>query len=342
MPLSTLNSPPLIGLLGAASFAILPKLETMALSWNTLKTLSFAAYWINLFAVMQPGRIDGAAQVAANEETKETNETKKKKEKMIGQDEMEQLGTGRRGRTLVAPAGWAFAIWGPIFLGEMIMTASQLFLPTSSPLIPLLSQVAAPYISAQLFQTLWTASFRPKYKGWWMHVSTLMLGGTAYSLSRAHAIWVANPRIYNQWQYAIFMLPISLHLGWTTAATLVNGNGSLAMQPGVSAQTVALVGHASVTIATGWGLWMTITRSAPVLGGVIAWALMACASGMTARIAATTKDDPKRMGVHGAALQKTLCQIGAVLNGAASVATAALLLGFSGNKSNSKFGASTL
>lgn len=81
MPLSTLNSPPLIGLLGAASFAILPKLETMALSWNTLKTLSFAAYWINLFAVMQPGRIDGAAQVAANEETKKQMKQRRRRKK---------------------------------------------------------------------------------------------------------------------------------------------------------------------------------------------------------------------------------------------------------------------
>lgn len=322
MSLAALNSPPLIGLAGAASFACLPHLETMALSWTTLKGMSAIAYWLNFIAVMQPGRIDGAAQEATRME-----DQKKGKEKMTGQDEMEQLGTGRRGRTLVAPAGWAFAIWGPIFLGELLMTGSQLIVPATSPLIPILSQMAAPYISAQVFQTLWTASFRPKYKGWWMHISTCMLGGTAYSLSRAHAVLARNPRNYNHLQYALFMLPISLHFGWTTAATLVNLNGGIAMQLNISAKKVALVGHTSALAATVLGIFVTLTRTAPVFGGVIAWALTACASGMSTRMALTKEEDSNRVGIYGAAFQKSLCTVGAVMNGAASAVAVAMLIG---------------
>jgi hypothetical protein len=330
MSLSVLNSPPLVGLAGAASFALLPH-SLAGLSWTALKRLSFLAYWINYIAVMRPGRIDGAALEAAKPETENTGAAT---QKMTGQDEMEQMGSGRRGRTLVAPSGWAFAIWGPIFLGELLLTAAQLILPPTSPMIPVLSQMAAPYITAQVFQTLWTASFRPKYKGWWMHISTCMLGGTAYSLSQAHAIAASAPRTYNGWEYALFILPISLHFGWTTAATLVNLNGAIAVHPkNVSASTVAVVGHVSVVAATILGVTVTLTRTAPVVGSVIAWALMACASGMTKRLAETKKEDANRVGVYGAALQKTLCQVGAAMSSAASVVAVAVLMGAIGNKS---------
>lgn len=334
MSLSALNSPPLVGLAGAASFALLPHSLT-GLSWTALKRLTFLAYWINYLAVMRPGRIDGAAVEAVKAETEKTGTTK---QKMTGQDEMEQMGTGRRGRTLVAPSGWAFAIWGPIFLGELLLTAAQLFLPSTSPMVPLLSQMAAPYITAQVFQTLWTASFRPKYKGWWMHISTCMLGGTAYSLGQAHAIAASAPRsTYNGWEYALFILPISLHFGWTTAATLVNLNGAIALHPpNVSANTMAAVGHVSVVVATLLGVTVTLTRTAPVVGGVIAWALMACASGMKKRLADNPKkEDAHRVGVYGAALQKSLCHVGAAMSSAASVVAVAVLMGVIGNKSSS-------
>jgi hypothetical protein len=238
---------------------------------------------------------------------------------------MEKMSTGKRGRSLVAPAGWAFVIWAPIFIGEMIMVTSQLALPESSSVAPIIKQLTGPYVAAQLFQTLWAASFRPKYQGMWRFVSAMNLSGTAYSLSFCHAVYTqSDHQSYSNGQYVLYFLPLSLHFGWTTAASLVNINGMVAMGD-VSSKTVAWFGHGSVVAATVLGVWVTTTRSAPVYGGVIAWALAAVASGMKTRIHETVKEDQDRVGVYGAKTQRILCVAGAVISAGVSILTAVSL-----------------
>lgn len=99
--LETLNSPPLVITAGVGTAFLLPILEKAiengALSWAFCKSLNGCAYAVNFMATSVPGRMDGAQQV-------EDESTKKKKRK--SSKEMEPISTGRRGRTLVAPAGW--------------------------------------------------------------------------------------------------------------------------------------------------------------------------------------------------------------------------------------------
>jgi hypothetical protein len=219
----------------------------------------------------------------------------------------------------------AFTIWAPIFLGELLSVSAQLFLPETATVVPLLKQLTAPFCLANAFQSLWTAAFRPKYKNVSKFVSPLMLSGTAYSLSKAHAIIAASSLPISQ--YLLFGLPISLHFGWTTAASLVNWNGAIATfsDDNVSAETIANVGHASVIGAAVLGSVISIARGAPVYGGVISWALFAVASGMKNRIQSTEKDGPKRAGVLGCRLQYRLARVGAFTTGAASLYAAACL-----------------
>jgi len=175
----------------------------------------------------------------------------------------------------------------------------------------------------QIFQTLWTASFRPKYKGRLIYISGAMLTGIAYSMSRAHAGFVFDGSLYAKKEYLLFFLPMTLHFGWTTAAALVNWNGSIAMGENVSPKLVAWTGHFSIALATGLGVFVSLTRQAPVFGGVIAWALTACATGMYQRLEETKDErDQKRAGIYGARVQQWLCGIGAVVSGAASVMAA--------------------
>merc|ERR1712232_1000462 len=58
------------------------------------------------------------------------------------------------GKTLVAPAGWAFAIWGPIFTGELAFVISQFFAKDKQLLASQIQSISAPFVIAQLFQTL--------------------------------------------------------------------------------------------------------------------------------------------------------------------------------------------
>ena len=161
------------------------------------------------------------------------------------------------------PAGWAFAIWAPIFIGELLMVSYQAQLPETSPLVPIIRQVTGPYILAQTFQSLWTASFRPKYnQGWYKYISALNLTGIALSLSYCHSAY-SNAKNVSTNDYLLNFLPLSLHFGWTTAACLVDWNGMFALEA-TSPQQVAWLGHASVVVATAVGSITTLVRNAPV------------------------------------------------------------------------------
>lgn len=196
-------------------------------------------------------------------------------------------------------------------------------MPSSAPIVSFLKQLTAPYVLANAFQSLWTAAFRPKYTGISKFVSPALLGGAAYSLSRAHAAICCAANHLSFGQYLLFGLPISLHFGWVTAASLVNLNGAVATySDAVSAETVALVGHVSVIGAATLGVVITLTRTAPVYGGVLSWALLAVADGMGKRIQETKDEDPKRVGVLGCRVQRRLSQVGALVCGFASLYTA--------------------
>mmetsp|Transcript_4037 Transcript_4037/g.7755 ORF Transcript_4037/g.7755 Transcript_4037/m.7755 type:complete len:335 (+) Transcript_4037:129-1133(+) len=320
MSLSALNYPPLVALSGIGLGASLPTVEQIAAQtpWNTLRLVNLLSYGINFISVQRPGRLD--SQAAEGGEL-----------------------APRTGKTLVAPSGWAFAIWGPIFLGELVGVTAPFFLSETDPIVELLKKVSGPFISAQLFQSLWCAAFRPKYnkKGeGYMFVSTGMLAATAYSLSRAHAVFTANPHVYSKFQYGIFFCPMALHFGWTTAATLVNLNGSVAMKEGATSTLIKYVGHASVVAASIIGVYVAKVRDAPVFAGVIAWALSAVADGMKRRLndkAATEEgsdnktkkskenDAAASVGLDGAATQYILSRIGAIVNGLAAAFVAGRL-----------------
>jgi hypothetical protein len=302
MSLAALNYPPLVALSGLGLGASLPAISQFAITspWTTVRIVNLVSYGINLVSVGRPGRMDGQA---------------------VDDGEL----APRTGKTLIAPSGWAFAIWGPIFLGELVSVTAPFFIKESDPIVELLRKTYGPFITAQLFQSLWCAAFRPKYKGSAMFISTGMLSATAFHLSKAHAIFTANPLLYSNLQYGLFFLPMALHFGWTTAASLVNLNGSVALQKGASSTIIKYVGHLSVLAATVLGIYIAKTRDAPVFAGVISWALFAVADGMKTRLAAAAaaidgkkqKKDKDVIGLEGAKTQYMLSTAGAMLNGLA-------------------------
>jgi len=347
MSLAALNSPPLVASLGVAlSMYGQTVLETSPFFIQHHKWFNLIAYAINTVAVGIPGRIDGEVAKGIQAENAATAAGKKKDddhdEVVASSSSSSAALLPRTGKTLVAPAGWAFAIWGPIFTGELAFVISQFFVAAKDNNKQLLASqiqsISAPFVIAQLFQTLWCAAFRPKYTGNLMWISTGMLGGVAYYLSKAHAVFTSVSRIsggLSWWEYAIHFLPISLHFGWTTAATLVNLNGAVAVADmGTSdallsskgSSTISnnnvlinVVGHASVVAATALGVAITFSRQAPVYGGVISWALFAVADGMRQRLASSSSNGNDDNNV-GAQRQLILSTAGAYISGLASFA----------------------
>lgn len=84
------------------------------------------------------------------------------------------------------------------------------------------------------------------------------------ALSRAHAAYTSSSpaaasSLVGVGNYLLYLLPVTLHFGWTTAAALVNWNGSVAMVPAASAKTVAAVGVASAVLATAVSVAVTLS-----------------------------------------------------------------------------------
>ena len=140
----------------------------------------------------------------------------------------------------------AFTIWGPIYLGEAAFVTTQLLASdtTFTTLNTILPNVTVPFVAANIFQSLWCASFRPSYEeGWKKYISVGMLGGTAYSLFLASTSGQAAIILTGMANQTYLLYPLIAHFGWTSAATLVNLNGSIGSDKSVSPRIVVAVGH---------------------------------------------------------------------------------------------------
>mmetsp|Transcript_9277 Transcript_9277/g.25109 ORF Transcript_9277/g.25109 Transcript_9277/m.25109 type:complete len:349 (-) Transcript_9277:179-1225(-) len=333
--LARVNNPSLVAGLTAVTYLVSPFIQDAFLKestpWVAVQSANIIMYGLSVWAVSQPGRNDTQPEIQAQQQaggppTQQLLSANDKRDAAAATADTDESSAAvnlmdtPRGRTLVMPAGWAFAIWGPIYVGELIMSITPFFI-TDTALQSVVRQTTGPFVVAQIFQTLWTASFRPKYKSYFRFVSVANLAGVAYTLSKANAVYTGAAGAMIGWKdYALLFLPLSLHFGWTTAASLVDLNGALAMSETITATTVARVGHLSAIAATALGLGITLVRDAPVFGGVIAWALSAVASGVSKRL--DGNEDPEAVGIRGAAFQVRLCQVGAALNIAAAVAAA--------------------
>jgi hypothetical protein len=304
--LQTFNTPPLVTGAGVLTMSLMPALEQAilkgAIPFAGVQVLNLLLYFLNTYATAQPGRIDGIELEAESSKSSKA---------------MKPYNVGKRGRTLFMPQGWAFSIWGPIFAGELAFcTATALFVKEGMSISPLIKYVSGGFMGSQICQSLWCASFRPSYTGKAIFASSAMLSGIAYCLNRAHQVFSFSST--DLLTYCVYFLPLSLHFAWATAAALVNLNGNVASLTD-DPKIIAWTGHLSAVGATALGVFITLTRSAPVYGGVIAWALLACSAGMDQRVKETTKESPMKAGVYGARAQKWLCAAGAAISVGASI-----------------------
>ncbi|KAL7530594.1 hypothetical protein ACHAXR_003586 [Thalassiosira sp. AJA248-18] len=323
MSLRSFNSPPLVAMAGATLAIGLPMLDAVlssSASLSLLKSLNVAAFATNVIAVSIPGRIDGPQDDQmrkGNLDPTKPNATTSSSEgsPLVGKEESSAYSLNHS-RTLVNPSGWAFAIWGPIYLGEAAFVAAQCFASDATTSI-LLPQITAPFVAANLFQSLWCASFRPSYgEGWKRYISVGMLGGTAYSLSLVHSAG-ATAMANDPSMLSYLLLPLTMHFGWTTAATLVNLNGSLASDESASPRSLIALGNSSALAATALGVGFTVSQSAPAYGLTLAWALAACADGMSKRIPSQSAAEEQTLA-KAASVQEKLCWAGSFACAAAA------------------------
>ena len=172
--------------------------------------------------------------------------------------------------TLFSPAGFAFAIWGVIYLGELVGVAALVRVEQRD--LDLASSRA--WFCANVSQGLWCASFRPwALQRLWLSSACLAATTTCLHASQQRPISLSLSPL----QEALIVWPRSLHMGWVSAATLINVNAwaGMAAIGSSNAYTVAVL---SLFIA--WSL-AKYYASVGLPGGATAilWALFAVSRG---------------------------------------------------------------
>ncbi len=168
-------------------------------------------------------------------------------------------------------AGWAFAIWGPIYLGLIVYAVRQIRRKT--PETEMLRAFGWPSFLALSFIGLWILA-----AAWDWEVSTIVLIVGALVvlliplLSKASDIRALPRGDRDRW---MTVWPLAALAGWLTIAAPVNlltvatGNGDL---PAFLAPTTwALIAIAGVTLI---GLFVTWRTRVPVYPIPIAWGLL--------------------------------------------------------------------
>lgn len=208
-------------------------------------------------------------------------------------------------RSAFAPSGWAFAIWGIIYLGEMLMSLYITAAPASwdfghtvfqavkssgwgsSPPAPVqtsgfnegIKKATLYWMAGNLYQCLWCFSFRPSFKSS-LYVPASLLAVGAFCLFGCHSELTNALRdgATSQSKIALGLLrfPISLHASWLTAASLLNFNGWAAVTAVSFEKMLALAFFSAYTAAI-LGGYLTITTKDAGVGLTFAWALMALA-----------------------------------------------------------------
>lgn len=173
--------------------------------------------------------------------------------------------------TLLAPAPWAFIIWAVIYLGELVGLVRQACCSDASRNERYASAATA-WSAANVAQTLWCFTFRP-----WaldmLWLSAMMLGTIAACLFPAQ---LKLRRLTSTVDYSTVTLPRSLHLGWATAATLVNLNSYVSASFGPATAFVAALMSVAVALLAGT---LYVSCGLNAAAGAVAWALCACGTG---------------------------------------------------------------
>jgi len=119
-------------------------------------------------------------------------------------------------QTLVTPAGWAFSIWGPIFIWEGVFAICQMFPRFRGNEVV---QIASPWWwGSCICQCAWTIAFA---QGVIPLALLLMLSILACLIG----LFVSTDGLQLTWaEYLCLRAPFCLHLGWIICASAVNTN----------------------------------------------------------------------------------------------------------------------
>lgn len=172
--------------------------------------------------------------------------------------------------SLFTPAGYAFSIWGAIYLSFIIYAIYQLLPAQKNDAA--YDRLAAPFIIANMLAMAWIVAFSNNRIGYSLIIIAAMLLCAILMFGRSKdSYWYG----YGQIPFSI-TIPFSLFAGWISVATIANisilllslkFNGGL-----IGASSWAIV---MLSVATLLGLIISITFRDFIFPIVISWASIA-------------------------------------------------------------------
>lgn len=175
-------------------------------------------------------------------------------------------------QTLITPAGWAFSIWGALYLGSLVFSLLQF--TSAGRDSTLFAALRWPAAGAFLGNALWAT---------WVQlgdidaVSTLIIFGSLVSILIAYrriATWTASISVAERWGA---ILPLSALASWLTAASIVNVAATLRYYGVDAAPDVAPLISAAIIVVGGLIAAAALARGKgnPPFALVFLWALAA-------------------------------------------------------------------
>lgn len=170
-------------------------------------------------------------------------------------------------QTLVTPAGWAFSIWGPIFIWETVFVVAQLFSRFRNSEVVL--RMSPWWWALCGFQCCWTLAFAQD------QVTLALVFMLLILCSLLGITWSTDGLVLSFGEYALLRAPLSLQLGWIICAAAVNINvqaDSLKASPG-TLLAIAVLSYAAVLSSS--TIFTFASRSPdPIVSMVAAWAFL--------------------------------------------------------------------
>ena len=182
-------------------------------------------------------------------------------------------------QTLVTPIGFAFSIWGPIFLLQALFAVVQ-FTPNYRGDESVVSGVGYWYVAVCAAQAGWTICFAQDVV--WLSMVFMLLILACLSALCNSVVRVDEPASAETtwsvtWRYLCFRAPFLMHLGWITAASFVNFNACLVKYAAADTDLHLAAAIATIALLLLPGLvnpaTTTLSGSAdPLYSLVIVWA----------------------------------------------------------------------
>eukprot|EP01036_Dinobryon_divergens_P028665 gene28665-37647_t len=242
-----------------------------------------SAFALNLVTVSLPGRFDSIS----------AEEAQKKKLNAISEDDAKQIEVTMPWTTFFEPSPWAFAIWGVIYLTELLLTGFVFCLGNIQRSV--VESATACWVAGNAFQSIWCLCFRPEYRqSLWLPM--MFLGLSSFSFFKAHQeitllIGSSSASLHSLQKLGLYLFrfPFSLHATWLAAATLLNLNAWAAVQrlpTSWQADAAYLSGLLAFLVSAGVTAW----SGDPFVALTAAWALTAVKGRTRNKEISTTTD----------------------------------------------------